>query len=96
MHDIPIRTVEQLIDSNLTQHEIIMLQKHTATILQTCASSLHETCTNPTGVNKHVYIADKISFCYMLKLAAKFGFVSDLLFVAMYSHLGYNGSLFTF
>ena len=30
-----------------------------------------------------MYVADKMS-CYMLKLAAKFGFVSDLLFLAMY------------
>ena len=30
-----------------------------------------------------MYIADKRS-CYMLKLAAKFGFVSDLLYIAMY------------
>ena len=30
-----------------------------------------------------MYIADKRS-CYMLKLAAKFGYVSDLLYIAMY------------
>ncbi|XP_078312788.1 uncharacterized protein LOC144619237 [Crassostrea virginica] len=35
------------------------------------------------GGNKQMYITDKIT-CYMLKLASKFGFVSDLLYIAMY------------
>ena len=60
-----------------------MLQKHTASILQTAAFKLNDMYTNRSGVNKHMYVADKMS-CYMLKLAAKFGFVSDLLFLAMY------------
>ena len=78
-----MHTIEQLMDSYLTQYQMIMLEKLTASILQTSAMILSEICTNTLGVNEHLYIADKIS-SYMLKLAAKFGFVSDLLFVAMY------------
>ena len=36
--------------------------------------------TYTSGGNKKMYIADKRS-CYMLKLAAKFGSVSDLLYI---------------
>ena len=76
-------SVEQLIRSPLTQYQIIMLQKHTASILQTAAFKLHDMYTNRSEVNKHMYIADRMS-CYMLKLAAKFGIVSDLLYIAMH------------
>ncbi|XP_022322567.2 uncharacterized protein LOC111124015 [Crassostrea virginica] len=76
-------TVEQLITSSLTQCQIIMLQSQIATILQCSAFILHDMYTTTSGGNKHVYIADKLS-CYMLKLAAKFGFVSDMLYIAMY------------
>ena len=44
---------------------------------------LHDMYTDTPGGNKQMYIADKRS-CYMLKLAAKFGFVSDWLYIAMY------------
>ena len=74
-----LHKVEQLITLPLTHYQIIMLQRQTSTILQSSAFIL---CTT-TGGNKHLYIADKLS-CYMLKLAAKFGFVSDLLYIAMY------------
>ena len=36
-----------------------------------------------------MYIADKRS-CYMLKLTAKFGFVSDLLYIAMYFYKAFR------
>nr|XP_022298638.1 uncharacterized protein LOC111107646 [Crassostrea virginica] len=75
--------VEQLIRSPLRQCHVPMLQKLTATVLQTSAFVLHEMYTNTSGDNKQMYIADKRS-CYMLKLAAKFGSVSDLLYIAMY------------
>ncbi|XP_078326387.1 uncharacterized protein LOC144622921 [Crassostrea virginica] len=78
-----LHTVEQVIRLPLTQCQIIMLQKYTAFILHCSAFILHDMYTTTSGVNKHVYIADKLS-CYMLKLAAKFGFVSDLLYIAMY------------
>ncbi|XP_022297498.2 uncharacterized protein LOC111107652 [Crassostrea virginica] len=75
--------VEQLIRSPLRQFQVPMLQKRTATVIQTSAFALHEMYTNTSGDNKQMYIADKKS-CYMLKLAAKFGYVSDLLYIAMY------------
>ncbi|XP_022342099.2 uncharacterized protein LOC111135913 [Crassostrea virginica] len=78
-----LHTVEQLIRSPLTQCQIISLQKLTSTILQTSAFMLCDMYTDASGGNKQMYIADKRS-CYMLKLAAKFGFVSDLLYIAMY------------
>ena len=59
-----------------------MLQR----ILQKSAFSLHNTYIHTSGVNKHnMYIADKRS-CNMLKLAAKFGFVTDLLYIALYHY----------
>nr|XP_011448995.2 uncharacterized protein LOC105343365 [Crassostrea gigas] len=89
-----LHTIEQLIGSPLSQYQVVSLQKHTATILQRTAFILHNMYTN-TGVNKQVYIADKIS-CQMLKLAAKFGFVSDMFYIAMYYYktLRYREALF--
>nr|XP_022298647.1 uncharacterized protein LOC111107655 [Crassostrea virginica] len=78
-----LSVVEQLIRSPLRQCQVPMLQKLTATVLQTSAFVLHEMYTNTSGDNKQMYIADKRS-CYMLKLAAKFGYVSDLLYSAVY------------
>nr|XP_022296462.1 uncharacterized protein LOC111106191 [Crassostrea virginica] len=75
--------VEQLIRSPLRQCHVPMLQKLTATILQKSAFVLHDMYTDTSEGNKQMYIADKRS-CYMLKLAAKFGYVSDLLYIAMY------------
>ena len=80
-----LQVVQQLIRSPLPQHQIPMIQKRTATILQTSAFLLHEMYRSTSGVNKQMYIADKMS-CYMLKLAAKFGTVSDLLYIALYYH----------
>ncbi|XP_065943974.1 uncharacterized protein [Magallana gigas] len=77
-----LHTVEQLIGSPLSQYQVVNLQKYTTTILQCTAFILHNMYTN-TGVNKQMYIVDKMS-CHMLKLAAKFGFVSDMLYIAMY------------
>nr|XP_022324011.1 uncharacterized protein LOC111124946 [Crassostrea virginica] len=78
-----LHIVEQMIGSPLTECQIPMLQKLTANILQTSAFMLHDMYTNTSGGNKQMYVADKRS-CYMHKLAAKFGFVSDLLYIAMY------------
>nr|XP_034322927.1 uncharacterized protein LOC117688746 [Crassostrea gigas] len=77
-----LHTVEQLIGSPLSQYQVVSLQKHTATILQNTAFILHNMCTN-TGVNKQVYIAYKMS-CHMLKLAARFGCISDMFYIAIY------------
>nr|XP_022308596.1 uncharacterized protein LOC111114542 [Crassostrea virginica] len=80
-----LQVVQQLIRSPLSQYQMTMLQKLTATVLQTSAFYLYEMYTSTSGVNKQMYIADKMS-CYMLKLAAKFGFVSNLLYIALYYH----------
>eukprot|EP00105_Crassostrea_gigas_P035782 XP_019919930.1 PREDICTED: uncharacterized protein LOC109617724 [Crassostrea gigas] len=87
-------TVEQLVDSPLTQYQVVMLQRLTASILQNTAYILHNMYTN-TGVNKQTYIADKMS-CHMLKLAARFGLVSDMLYIAMYYYktLRYREALY--
>ena len=77
-----IHAIEQLVDSPLTHYQLVTLQKFTASLFQCTAFQLHNMYTN-TGVNKQMYIADKMS-CHMLKLAAKFGCVSDMLYIAMY------------
>ena len=80
-----LQLVQQLIRSPRPQYQITTLQKLTATLLQSTAFLLHEMYSFTSGVNKQMYIADKRS-CYMLKLAAKFGSVSDLLYIALYCH----------
>ncbi|XP_011418024.3 uncharacterized protein [Magallana gigas] len=82
-----IHTIEQLVDSPLTHYQLVALRRLTAFLFQCTASRLHNIYTY-TGVNKQMYIADKMS-CHMLKLAAKFGCVSDMLYIAMY----YNKTL---
>nr|XP_034328047.1 uncharacterized protein LOC105319340 [Crassostrea gigas] len=77
-----LHTVELLIGLPLTQYGNVMFQKLTGTILQRTAFILHNMCTY-TCFNKQLYIVDKIS-CHLLKLAANFGFVSDMLYIAMY------------
>ncbi|XP_065944011.1 uncharacterized protein [Magallana gigas] len=77
-----LHTVEQLIGSPLSQYQVVSLQKYTASILQSTAFTLHNIYTN-TSVNRQVYVTKKLS-CHMLNLAAKFGCVSDMLYVAMY------------
>eukprot|EP00105_Crassostrea_gigas_P009475 XP_011424439.1 PREDICTED: uncharacterized protein LOC105326238 [Crassostrea gigas] len=77
-----LHTVEQLLGLPLTQYHIVMLQKLTATILQRTTLILHSMYTY-TGSNKQLYIVDKVA-CRLMKLAAKFGFVSDMLYIAMY------------
>ncbi|XP_062610279.1 uncharacterized protein LOC134272059 [Saccostrea cucullata] len=67
----------------LKQYQVVLLQKLTAAVLQKAAFMLHmETYTHK---NKLRYRADKIS-CHMLKLAAKFGCITDMLYIAMYSY----------
>ncbi|XP_062582797.1 uncharacterized protein LOC134244552 [Saccostrea cucullata] len=75
-------TIEQIIGSPLlTQYQVIMLQYSTARVLQYTAFILHmETYTHKSKLR---YRADKMS-CHMLKLAAKFGCITDMLYIAMY------------
>ncbi|XP_034314516.2 uncharacterized protein [Magallana gigas] len=88
-------TVEQLLvdSTQLTQYQLFCLQRRTVSVLQNTAFILHNMHTN-TGVNKQMYIADKIS-CHMLKLAAKFGCISDIFYIAIYYYktLRYWGAL---
>ena len=72
----------QIIRSPRALCQTIKLQKLTVSILQNSAFILHDICTNTSEGNKQMYIVDKRS-CYMLKLAAKFGSVDDLLYIAM-------------
>nr|XP_022329881.1 uncharacterized protein LOC111128532 [Crassostrea virginica] len=74
-----------MIGSPLTQYQVVMVQRLTVTILQRTAFTLHNMYTN-TGLNKQMYIADRMS-CYMLKLAAKFGCISDMAYIAMYYYI---------
>ncbi|XP_061182377.1 uncharacterized protein LOC133190707 [Saccostrea echinata] len=77
-----LHTIEHMIGSLLlTECQVIMLQKLTAYVLQKNAFILHmKTCILK---NKPRYGADKIS-CHMLKLAANFGCITDMLYIAMY------------
>ncbi|XP_078322088.1 uncharacterized protein LOC144621922 [Crassostrea virginica] len=77
-----LHTVGQMIGSPRSQYQILTLQKNTSDILQSMAFILNNMYTN-TGLNKQMYIADRMS-CHMLKLAAKFGFVSDMMYIAMF------------
>ena len=76
--------IEQLIRSPLRQCHVIILQKLIASILKKATFKLHDVFTYRSGDNTHnMIIADKM-LCNMLKSAAKYGFVSDLLYIAMY------------
>ncbi|XP_052703098.1 uncharacterized protein LOC128179636 [Crassostrea angulata] len=77
-----IQTVEQLVELPLTHYQALTLQRLTVAIFQNLAFITSNKYTN-TGVNKQMYIADKMS-CHMLKLATKLGCVSDVLYIAMY------------
>ncbi|XP_048770112.2 uncharacterized protein LOC125676262 [Ostrea edulis] len=77
-----LNTIEQLTVSPLTQYQVLMLQVHTASILHGAAFTLQNMYSSTTE-NKQMYIADRMS-CHMLKLAAKFGCISDRLYMAIY------------
>ncbi|XP_065945015.1 uncharacterized protein [Magallana gigas] len=88
-----IHTLEELVHTPLSHYQVVTLQKYTALFLQSTAFALQKIYTN-TGHNKQMYIADKLSY-HMLKLAAKFGCVSDMLYIAMhyYKTLRYREAL---
>ncbi|XP_061165981.1 uncharacterized protein LOC133174900 [Saccostrea echinata] len=75
-------TLEHMISSPLlTQYQVIMLQRLAASFLQQTAFILNmETYSHE---NKLRYKANKISH-HMLKLAAKFGCITDMMYIAMY------------
>ncbi|XP_061166182.1 uncharacterized protein LOC133175076 [Saccostrea echinata] len=77
-----LHIIDQMICSPLlTQYQILMLQKLTANVLHATAFIINMEMY--THKNKLIYRVDKIS-CYMLKLAAKFGYITDMLYIAMY------------
>ncbi|XP_062611175.1 uncharacterized protein LOC134273018 [Saccostrea cucullata] len=86
-----LNAAEKMIYLPLTQYQVLVLQRHTAPILQNTAFMLYKFLTVfaplevyiSSVVNKQVYMAEKIS-SYMLKLVAKFGCISDMLFIAMF------------
>ena len=80
-----LHTIEVMIGEPLTQYQVLMLQRSTAEILQSTAFTLHSMFTN-TGLNKQMYIADRMS-CNMLKLAAKFGCISDLAYISKFFYI---------
>eukprot|EP00105_Crassostrea_gigas_P035761 XP_019919909.1 PREDICTED: uncharacterized protein LOC105320880 [Crassostrea gigas] len=75
-------TIEQLICSPLTSYMIILLQKVSATVLRSTAFILHNQYIDKSG-NKNTYIRDKKSL-HLLRLSMKFGYVSDMLYIAMF------------
>ncbi|XP_062619200.1 uncharacterized protein LOC134280761 [Saccostrea cucullata] len=87
--------VEKLIILPMNLYRVRMLQRFTSHALQNIAFMLHNFFTSvarikayicatcSSVVNKQVYMANKAS-SYMLKLAAKFGCISDMLFIAMF------------
>ncbi|XP_062569864.1 uncharacterized protein LOC134231929 isoform X2 [Saccostrea cucullata] len=77
-----LHIIEQMMGSpRLTQYQVLMLQKLTTSVLQQTVFIIdRETYTLK---NKLRYRANKIS-CYMLKIAAKFGCISDMMYIAMY------------
>nr|XP_022305594.1 LOW QUALITY PROTEIN: uncharacterized protein LOC111112407 [Crassostrea virginica] len=77
-----LNTIELMIGEPLTQYQVLMLQRITVIILQSTAFTLHNMYTN-TDLNKQMYIADRMS-CHMLKLTAKFGCISDMMYIAMF------------
>ncbi|XP_052679189.1 uncharacterized protein LOC128159990 [Crassostrea angulata] len=79
-----IKIVEQLVNSPLHQYQDAILRELSSSIFKNAAFILHNMYTMAV-VNKHVYIANKIC-CLMLKLAARFGCVSNMLYIAMYHY----------
>ena len=71
-----------MVGSPRTQYQVLTLQKIRSDILQSMAFILHNMYTN-TCLNKQMNIADRMS-CHMLKLAAKFGIISDMMYIAMF------------
>ena len=78
-----ISVMEQLIKSPLKQYHIPMLQIFVISTLQTCAFTFHDMYINTLRANKYLYVVEKMA-CYMIKWAAKFGCVSDSLYMAMF------------
>lgn len=75
-----LHMIELMICLPLTRCKVSWLQKTTASIFQCIAFTIPHKCTDS---NKREYVVDKMIH-HMLRLAAKFGSVTDLLFLSMY------------
>lgn len=75
-----LHLIEQMICLPLTRCKVAFLQKTTSSIFRCIAFSIPHNCTDS---NKLKYVVDKMIHT-MLRLAAKFGCVTDLLFISMY------------
>lgn len=75
-----LQTVERFCRAHLTPHQVLVLQRFTANIIQRTVFIINNMFKCP---NKQSYIADKMS-CHMLKLAVKFGCISDSVYIAIY------------
>ncbi|XP_062581383.1 uncharacterized protein LOC134243170 [Saccostrea cucullata] len=86
-----LNAVEKLIILPLTQYQVLLIQRCTASVLQSTAINLYNFSTSfasfkkksSSVLNKQVYLANK-EFSYILKLASKFGCISDMLYLAMF------------
>nr|XP_034327867.1 uncharacterized protein LOC117689820 [Crassostrea gigas] len=87
-HNKYIHIIEQLVESSLTHYQALTIQRLTAFIFQSISFTLHNEYIH-TGVNKQMYVADKLS-CHLLKLAAKFGCISDMLYIAIYYYMTFR------
>lgn len=76
----PLEVIEQLFNSNVSKIEALVLRRATINVLENIAFIL---LSQISGENRSFYVVDKIA-CQALKLSAKFGNVSDMLFSAMY------------
>lgn len=75
-----LRKIEQYVGSNMSEIEIYVVKKATTVVLENIAFFLSSVITD---INRSFYVLDKIA-CRALRLAAKFGNFSDMLFGAMY------------
>lgn len=79
-----LKIVEQLLDSPLTRYKVVALQSLTTFFSFSIAFMLKNIYANTKG-NENVYIVDRISR-RMLQQAARFRYVSDALYIAMYHY----------
>lgn len=76
----PLTIIEDIIDSNVSEIGALVIRRLTINVLENIAFILLSLIS---GNNRSFYVVDKIA-CVSLKLSAKFGNVSDVLFSAMY------------
>ena len=80
-----LRKAEHLILSPLTQYEIVALQMITASVLKNTAHAILNIFTKASTGNKGMYTGKKIT-SNMLKLSAKFGASSHVLFFILHCY----------